>query len=236
MSTSFNSLSQDPLPDLRSALAATTQNIDWQSGARGMMRERVRLYHTTYTSLPEFTKRSREGLKFIKQMQLDIDNDALDKILKMDLTGLPGLEALVKANIMQHFGGINHSQMLMIFEKACIQFEENDIDMALSIFMALLLLNPFIAALWFCVARCFETKKDLKQGIYNYAVCELLSKGNIYSAMDAVECLIAGGRKKLAGLLLREIQWEIENGSWSSEVKERATKLQEAVGFLNSDE
>jgi hypothetical protein len=232
----LNTLSLNQLQSrLRSELASTVEALGSTSTERQQAPEKNQILHSTYTSLTDFSAQAKKGLQHIKEMQLAIEDDALDKIMKMDLTGLPGLEALVKANVMQHYAGINHTKMLMIFERACISFEQGDTDMAGSIFIALLFINPFIAALWYCVARCFEIKKDLKQALYAYAVCELLSKGNIYSALDAAECLIASNEKRFASLLLNEVRWELGQGSFSKEVKDRAAKLQEAIGYMETE-
>jgi hypothetical protein len=195
--------------------------------------ERTQIFQGTFTALKDFTPISRKGLREIQKMKIAIEDDALDKIIKMDLSGLPALEALVKANIMQHFGGINHTKMLLLFERACISFEQGDTDMALGLFMALLLLNPFIAALWFCIARCFESKRDLQQSMYAYAICQLLGKGNLFSALDAAECLIAAGNIRLGKILLLEIKFDLDHSpNPSTQLKQRYQKLELALSHL----
>lgn len=221
------------LDEMRQTLLGSVQDISFDAPIRKTLGSRKQLYHGTYTTLKDFTKLSRAGLEEIKKMEIAIEEDALDKIIKMDLSGLPGLEALVSANVMQHFGGINHTKMLLVFERACISFEQGDTDMALCLFMALLLLNPFVAAMWYCVARCFETKKDLQQGMYAYAICELLTKGNLFSALDAAECLIAAGNTRLARSLMLEIKFELEHyPQLPKELKERHQRLEIALDQL----
>lgn len=220
------------LSSYKTELSNITQNIDSQACARQVLGDRLQMYSSTYLAFPDFIRRSREGLQLIAQTQSSIDKRALLEIQKMDFAGTPELDAIIKADILQNFVGIDRKQMLNIFEQACMRFENEDRELALSMFMALLLLNPFIATLWYCIARCFETKKDLKQSLYSYAISELLTKGNIYSALDAVEYLIAGERKDLAKLLLREIQWELEQKSWPKELYEKARKLEGALKYI----
>lgn len=226
-------LSINQLTDLyREDLANCVTQMAQPSTIRQLLGERQVIHHSSYTCIQNFGKLAASGLSQIKRMQLAIEQDELDKIRKMDLSSLPGLQAIIKANLIQHHCGINHTQMLLIFENACVQFEQGDVDTALGIFIALLFLNPFIAALWYCVARAFESKGNLEQSFYNYAMCELLTKGNIYSALDAVECLIAKNRPTLARSLLFEIETDLKQYKLPAILQQRAQKLKMALEVL----
>lgn len=216
---------------LRGELAPVLEDTLPQT--REILGERTQVFQGSVVNMEDFSKHVTCGLQQIKLMQIAVEADALDKILKMNFSGLPGLEALVKSNLMQHHCGINHSQMLLIFERACNDFEKGDVDMALGIFIALLFLNPLVAPLWYCVARAFETKKNLPQSLFSYAMCDLLSRGNMYSALDATECLVAAGKKRLAKTLLAEINYDLSSSKkFPAELRERAEKLGKAVDLL----
>ena len=191
--------------------------------------ERQTMHHGAYTSVPGFSKLALEGLERIKAMQLEIDNEELAKVIAMDFAQLPALDGLVKSAILQERCGISHTQMLLIFERACACFEQEDPDMALGIFLALLFLNPFIAALWYCVARAFESKGQFERSFYCYAMCELLTKGSVHSALDAAECLLAKGSRELAFHLLLEVETDLRERTFPLQTQERARQLRQAL-------